>query len=65
VVRGPVPVLGRGLTPETYILYRAFRTLRKYSKVLIIINVTFKKYSAWRWAPKMTGPYAAAYIAYA
>jgi len=29
-------VPGRGLTPEIFILYRAFRTIRKYSKVFIL-----------------------------
>ena len=31
-----VYVPGRGLTPEILILYRAFRTIRKYSKVYIL-----------------------------
>ena len=33
---GEVWLSGRGVTPEIYILYRAFRTIRKYNTVFIL-----------------------------
>ena len=39
-----VYVPGGSLTPEIYILYRAFSTIRKYSKVFILIQNATGKY---------------------